>query len=224
MGIEPGARHHRADAPFFIQQYAAFRQVQIKRAACFACRQQGTEGAVKVCHMAGRQSFRLLARFETRLRLFVGEPRGGTHDAAPEAMPSLSPRAIKAHFHEKAAAIFARAQAAPAIGKRLGQHGHNAIGEINRIAARPGFAVQMAVRADIMRHISDGDRDLPAGAVGFSMYGIIEIARIIAINRHQRQVAQINAPACCHALRRFGLADCLGRKDIGNAMRVDADE
>ena len=174
--------------------------------------------------MAGRQSFRLLARFKTCLRLFVCQPRGGTHDAAPEAMPGLPPRAIKVHFNEKAAAIFARAQAAPAIGKRLRQHGHDAIGEIDRIAARPGFAVQMAVRADIMRDISDGDRHFPAGAIGFGMHGIIEIARVIAINRHQGQVAQINAPACCNALRRFGLADRLGRKNIGNAMGMDADE
>ena len=224
MGIEPRTRHHRAHAPFFIQQHAAFRQVQIKRTACFACGQQGTEGAVKACHMASGQAFWFLASFKTRLRLFVCQPRGGTHDAAPEAMPGLSPRAIKVHFHEKAAAIFARAQAAPAIGKGLGQHGHDAIGEIDRIAARPGFAVQMAIRADIMRHIGNGDRHFPAGAIGFGMDGIIEIACVIAINRHQRQVAQINPPACRHAMRRFGLADRLGRKNIGDAMGMDADE
>ena len=174
--------------------------------------------------MAGRQSFRLLARFETCLRLFVSEPSGRTHDAAPKAMPRFPPRAIKVHFNEKAAAIFARAQAAPAIGKRLRQHGHDAIGEIDRIAPRPGFAVQMAIRADIMRHIGNGDRHFPAGAIGFGMDGIIEIACVIAINRHQRQVAQINPPACCHALRRFGLADRLGRKNIRDAMGMDADQ
>ena len=224
MGIEPRAGHHGGDAPFFIQQHAAFGQVQIQRAARFAGREQGTEGAVKACHMASSQSFRFRARLKTRLRLFVGEPRGGTHDAAPEAMPGLSPRAIKAHFNEKAAAIFARAQAAPAIGKRLGQHGHDAIGEINRIPARPGFAVQMAIGADIMRDIGNGDRHFPAGAISFGMHGIVKITRIIAINRHQRQVAQINPPACRHAMRRFGLADRLGRKNIGDAMGMDADE
>ena len=75
-----------------------------------------------------------------------------------------------------------------------------------------------------MGHIGDGDRDFPAGAIGFGMHGIVEIACIVAINRHQRQVAQINSPACCHAMRRFGLADRLRRKNIGNAMGMDADE
>ena len=35
-----------------------------------------------------------------------------------------------------------------------------------------------------MRHIGDGDRHFPAGAIGFGMHGIIEITRVIAINRH----------------------------------------
>ena len=64
----------------------------------------------------------------------------------------------------------------------------------------------MAAGADIMRDIGNSDGHFPASAIGFGMDSVIEIPRVIAINRDQRQCAQIRAPTCGNTLRRFCFA------------------
>ena len=73
------------------------------------------------------------------------------------------------------------------------------------------LAVERAAGPHIMRHIGDRDDDMPAAAVlrvviRLGPHRIVEIARILAVDRDQREVAQIGAAAELNGLGagRFG--------------------
>ena len=84
------------------------------------------------------------------LHLRVGQPCGAAHQAAAEAMRQLKPVGIDPQFDEQAAAVLIRTQAAPAVRQCLGQHRHDAVGEIDRVAAVRAASLQ---RADPGPHV-----------------------------------------------------------------------
>ena len=115
------------------------------------------------------------------------------------------------HFHDDAhhQPVDLRIERADAVRKLLGQHGNGAIGKIDRRAAQARLAIERRTAADVMRHVRDvhlqarNDR-LAARHV----HRIVEIARRFAINRDDRQIAEIAAAVadplratCCGAAR-----------------------
>ena len=100
----------------------------------------------------------------------------------------------------EAGALLARPQRAQPVGQRLRQHRHHAVGKIDRIAALARIPVERFIGAHIMGDVGDGDEDMPAArivrvAVGLGPYGIVEIARVDAVDGDQRHGAQIAALA-----------------------------
>ena len=110
----------------------------------------------------------------------------------------LRPCDIDPQMRRDAGAVLARPQRAQIVRQRLGQHRHDAVGEIDRVAAPRRLAVERAAGRDIGRDIGDRDDDVPAARVGRVRIGlgpdrVVEIARVLAVDRDQREVAQIGA-------------------------------
>ena len=122
----------------------AVRAASRARNAAYRCAVPGVAGVVRLLHA------------------LVGQARGAAHQAAAEAVGGLAAVRVDAEFDEQTAAILVRAQAAPAVGQRLGQHRHDAVGEIDAVAAGARRVVERRSRADVMRDIGDGDDEAEA--------------------------------------------------------------
>ncbi len=128
------------------------------------------------------------------------------------------------HLDEQAAAVLARLEAAPAVGQRLRQHGHHAVGEVDRVAAALRIVIECGVGADILRDVGDGDDEAEAVLLAFGENRVVEVPRVLAVDRDQRHRAQVGAPAERHAARPLGLGERGGRELGRDAERVDAHE
>ena len=91
-------------------------------------------------------------------------------------------------------AVHLRLQAANAVAQSLRQHGNDAIGEIDAVAPVVGFTVQRPARFHVGGDIGDMDTEAPAAAgEPFDVDRVIEIARIVRVDRDDELVAQILA-------------------------------
>src|SRR6185312_7782128 len=127
----------------------------------------------------------------------------------------------------EAGAIDAGLQGAELVRERLREHRHDAVGEIDRVAALFGNAVERILGPDIPGDIGDGDDRMPGAVllgIGLGPNRIVEIARIGAVDRHQWDRAQIGALAKRH--RRCALGECqrFRRECRRDAVAVDGDE
>ena len=80
------------------------------------------------------------------------------------------------------------------------QHGHHAIREVRGIAAFARVAIKRGAGPHVVRHIGDGDHDLPAGRilrrrVRLGVDRVVEVARVHGIDGDQRGLAEVRAPA-----------------------------
>jgi len=133
-------------------------------------------------------------------------------------------------FGEQAAPILVGAQAAPAVRQRFGQHRHDAVGEIDRVAALERFPIHRHARLNISSDVGDGDGDdEPARIRGIgiqhSVDGVVMILRVGRIDRDERQRAPVLARgAQPNGPRVFGLFQRRGREDMGNMMHLERDK
>ena len=80
-----------------------------------------------------------------------------------------------------------------------------------------------------MRHVGDGD-DQPEAAGGnpgagrLGEHGVVEVARVLAVDGDQRQVAQVGAAAERGRAGERRLGQCRVREFLRNVVRVDGDQ
>ena len=81
------------------------------------------------------------------------------------------------------------------VGRQfLGQHRHHAVGEIDAVAARPRLAVELGAGADVETDVGDRDDRVPAAlAVGLGPDRVVMVARVLGIDRDDRQMRQVLA-------------------------------
>src|SRR3546814_11398310 len=82
--------------------------------------------------------------------------------------------------------------------KRFGQHRHDAIGEIDAVAALPRLDVERRAGADVEADVGDRDDRFPAAVilrivVGRRPHRVVMIARVGGVDRDARQVRQTPA-------------------------------
>ncbi len=99
-------------------------------------------------------------------------------------------------------AVDAFAQRAEVVGDALGQHRHDAVGEIDRVAALQRLAVERRARADIGGDVGDGDGDDDAAGVllvgvGLGVDGVVMVLGVGRVDGDQRQVAEVLAVRPC---------------------------
>ena len=162
------------------------------------------------------------------LQALVGKAGRAAHQAAAEAMGGFSAVRVDGEFDEQTAAILVRAQAAPAVGQRLGQHRHDAVGEIDAVAAGARRVVERRSRADVMRDIGDGDDEAEApgepassgSANTASSKSRASSPSMVTSGRWRRSVRRPSgvAPA------RLGFFQRGGRKFLRDVVGVDGDQ
>ena len=227
MAVEARPRHDRDRPARGVEHDAVFAQVEFERAACRARSRQRVVRSVKGCDGCRRHAFGRLAKPVTdRLRLFIGQAGSRTHQAAHKAVATLMSAGIDDKFDRETGAVDRRLQRAKIVRQRLRQHRHDPVGEIDRVAAAQGFTVEGAARSDIPGDIGDRDNQAPTSGIGrvpigFGPHRIIEIARVAAVDRDQRQRAQIGPARGTDRCGRFGLRNRRFRELIGNAKGGD---
>ena len=87
-----------------------------------------------------------------------------------------------------------RVQAANAVAQALGQHRDDAVDEVNAVPALERLTVERASRRDVSRDVRDVDAEFPFATRQFlDIDRVIEIARVIGIDRDDELLAQIFA-------------------------------
>ena len=200
VAVEPLAHADLGDAAVVAQGDLALGQVEVERTALLACRQQNLEGAVERADDGAHQGRDLgVGRAVLgALDAGVGEARGRADHGAVEAVALEMPFGIDPHFCHQHRPVLLRDQRAPVVGERLGQHGHDPVGEIDRGAAAVGGAVERLVVPHVPGDVGDGDQDAPAAGmvrVGLGEHRVVEVAGVLAVDRDQRRVAQVEALA-----------------------------
>ncbi len=136
---------------------------------------------------------------EDVLRLGVGEFRRGAHHDAVEAVAVLPPGGGEDHAHRQRRSVLVFAERAEIVGDALGQHRHDAVGEIDRVAALHRLAVERRARPHIPGDVGDGDRDDEAAGiarVGIRL-GVDRVVVVLGIGRvdgDQRQRPPVARP------------------------------
>ena len=131
---------------------------------------------------------------------------GGANHAAREFR--RDDFAVRVEFHDRAhhQAVLVRIERADSVREFLGQHGHGAIGKINGSAAQARLAIERRAAPDVMRNVGNVHLQLPVAVFeALHVHGVVEIARRLAVNRDDRQIAEIAPPRAlrvAHRMRR----------------------
>ena len=131
------------------------------------------------------------------------------------------PFGIDPHLGHQHRPVLLRHQRAPVVGERLGQHGHDPVGEIDRGAAAVGGAVERLVGPHVPGDVGDGDQQAPAAGmvrVGLGEHRVVEVARVLAVDGDQRRVAQVEPLAQRAARARSASSSAAGGNSTGMSL------
>ena len=110
---------------------------------------------------------------------------GFVRDARSDAV------AVEAEFEHHGATVNVRPKAAQIVRQAWRKHGQHDVREVHGRGPGAGRSVQGRVQAHVRGHIGDGH---PQGLlVVREAYGVVEILRVMRVNRHEREVAQVGA-------------------------------
>ena len=186
-------------ALLFVEFNDRFREIEIDGAMLVAA---GIEEQRQFFHFAEAGGQRGVAlrhlsiAFKDFVDVRIGHAFGGANNAGSHARGFHVPGGVE--FHERAhdQAILARLERTHAIRKGFRKHRDSAIGEVNGGSAETSLPVESALRSNIVRYIGDVDLQMPAAIrATFDVDGVVEIARGLSIDGHDRQVPEI-FPAC----------------------------
>ena len=149
------------------------------------------------------------------------------HHGLVEARPRDDAFRRYLHVAHVAQAIDVRVQRAEPVRQCLGQHRHHAIRKVHRRAAPARLAIERRVCGHVVADVGDRDDQPPAVALALAEHGVVEVARVGAVDRHERHVPQVLA-AFLGFGRHFGgpaarLVQRFLRPVARNAVREDRD-
>ena len=153
----------------------ALRQVEVERLALVAAALQDPVGRPRAaCSACARPGSSRSRRSPSKAPCasLVGELRRRAHHDAMEAVAELAAVGGEDHADGERRAVLAFAQRAEVVRDALGQHRHDAVGEIDRVAALQRLAVERRARPHIPGDIGDGDGDDEAARVGRVRIGL----------------------------------------------------
>ena len=131
------------------------------------------------------------------------------------------------HVAHHAQAIHMRIQRAQAVGQFFRQHRDHAARKIHRVAAQNRLAIQRVTGLHIVADIGNRHHQPVAAFFRRAIHRIVEIARGLAVDGDQRQVADVFAPRpICGSndrRNRFGLAFHILGKLIRQIMLAQRD-
>ena len=132
---------------------------------------------------------------QQRVDLGVGQAPLGADEGAREARLPHGPVGVDDHLGRDGGAVHARAQAAQVRGQALRQHRHHGAGDVDRVAAARGLAVERAARRDEPRHVGDVHPQ-PHRPVALGRHGdrVVVVLGALRVDGDDPLVAQV-APA-----------------------------
>src|SRR5690625_3092518 len=126
--------------------------------------------------------------------LVIGESCMGTEYRFIKAIAADRPALGDVHLANHRQSVGMGVERTKTVGEQLGQHRYHLPREIDRVTAPNRFLIERASRAHIVRDIGDGHDQLEAAGAGFpGAHGVIEILGVLAVNRHQGHITQVNA-------------------------------
>ena len=186
-------------APGFVEFNDRFRKIEINRAALVAPAIEQQRQLLHPAEFIHQRSVALAhfrIAFEHLVDVGVGHAFRGADHAGCEIGADHFPGRV--HFHDRAhhQAVNFRIQRADSVRKFLRQHRHRAVREIDGSAAQARFAIERRIALDVVRDVRDVHLQLEMSIrQRADQNRVVEIARGFAVNRHDRQVAEIAAPA-----------------------------
>ena len=220
--IEPFAYGDFLDHAFVVKPHLPLRQFEVERVARLAGLEQQFPRAPQVLQIFGR-----LACIDRRLRVFIGDVAGQTDNGAGKAPVADPAFRVDADVTGHGRTIHVFLETADVGAQHLGQHGDDAVGKIDRIAAFARFAIERAARADVIADI--GNRDdgaITALPVRLGPDGIVMIAGIGRVDSDDGNIAQVFAVLARKRQvdRALRLGDGFLRKDMRDAMLGNRDQ
>ena len=217
--------------PGFVEFDHRLGEIEIDRAARVAAGVQQQRQLFHAPELRGERRVALAhlrVAFEHFVDVRVRHALGRANHAGREIGARHLARRV--HFHDRAhhQAVHFRIERADAVRKLLRQHGHSAVREIDGRAAQPRFAIERRAPANVVRNVRDVHLQLVVPArQRADVDGVVEIARGLAVDRHNRQIAEI-APSrqivLGHLLRRrFCVGNHFVREDVRQVMLPDDD-
>jgi len=98
--------------------------------------------------------------------------------------------------------------------------------EVDRGGSLEGVGIDRIARADVVGHVGDPDQQAPSGAPApadvrdpLAVDRVVEVARILSIDRDHRDVAQVHPPTQVGGTDLPGQTSRLGKRRIGEFMR-----
>ncbi len=125
--------------------------------------------------------------------LGVGQALVRVHDRFVELRVRDVTGAVDLHVADETQPVDFRFQRADAVGQRLRQHRHDEAGEVDRRGALGGLFVERRSRAHVVRDVGDRDHQAEAFAIGLAIHRVVEILGVLAVDRDQWQLAQVDA-------------------------------
>ena len=147
-------------------------------------------------------------------------------------MIDLAAGLVDAHAHGERGAILVRTQRTEIVGDALGQHRHDAVGKVDRIAASHRLAIERGIRAYVIRNVGDGDGDDEAPfvvlvVVCFREHRVVVILGVGRVDGDERNGAPVFAPKTFRLHLRFfrgvGFGQSFRAKDVGYSVRRNGD-
>ena len=222
VSIEPFAHGDLGDAALLVEHDASFWQFQLERIARLAGLEERAPGGPEVLQVPIR-----VARVDPRLRVLVGDDFGDAEERAGEAPVLDAAVLVDSQVAGHRGAVFALAERTDVGAQDLRQHRHDAVGEVDRVAALACFSVDLAVGADVEADIGNGDDRVEAAfAVGLGPDGVVVVARVGRVDGDDRQVAQVLAVILAERQLRgeLGFGERLLAEHVRDAVLVDGDQ
>ena len=144
------------------------------------------------------------------------------------ACARLRPVSAEDHAHSERRPVFERAQRAEVVRDALGQHRHDPVGEIDRVAAFQRLAVERRPGPHIGGDVGDGDGDDKAAGigrvgVGLGVDGVVVVLGVRRVDGDQRQLPPVLARRReAGGARGLGLFQRGGREHMRDMVRASA--
>src|SRR6266436_2564622 len=164
-----------------------------------------------------------------RLDLFVSEPCGRSHHSPLEPVSPLTTGGVDPQVDGEAGSVGAGFERAELVRQRLGQHRDDTVGEIDRVAAPHGFAVECRAGTYVPGDVGYRHDEMPATAISrvgirLGPHRVVEVASLAAVDGDQRDIAQISSAGQGRRPCRLGFGNCRHREFGRDVMARDGQQ
>ena len=135
----------------------------------------------------------MLVAGQDRLGARVGEALAASDDTAVEERLAGREAGVEEHFHSHAAAVLVGAQAAEVGREQLRKHRLDPARHVRGEGAVGRVLVEGRAGRDIGAHVGDVDPGANALPLAAEAQGVVEVFRLVGVDREREEVAQVGS-------------------------------